>query len=1060
MARLKPELFHYRFQCFKNLHFQRLLRMDDGLTPPFSSIVHLINDFQTTDVIGPNIDDMDWLFGYDDTYQMFHNSALNPASFKYFDLHSDQHLKVINIGVSGDINTYRSKNSRRIHTVTNIEAIPNKNSMLNVMNHHPLLITRITGRMQEFRKFSFLLSCIFDKMVQCDDQYFHFLPFKLSGKIYSKVDFLQVFKQGFTNLTVGSETDETFFMLALLLGYALHPDLSVGPFHNLVMWDEKKKAELDPKELPKRLDISERFSIIFHDDDHACIYSLKDFVALMVQEESTGMTKFLKQLKVIIEKTNEDLIVSDVIEPTKVTDPQVIENDQKPEVVRDTSIEIPKEEEKIQEVETKRIEVIERAGKSFFKPIGGASTHGVVEVPKEIKHIVNEKAIEETKKVISKAPVPRPVPVHTVLSERAHHTDPKLHTSVFIDEVVEQHLNEVSIGYTKSQKERLLKNSRAYKSIVVDGENLEKIINSGNILLPIEDKDLSHLEGRVADPGYLKAKTIVIDDQYREKLHERNILLQALSFNRNGQYLVDVKKEVTKNKMEDFTTYTFVYESDTFKKSSMKVIIPNVRPDGTLISRGQVKKMFKQRFNKPICKTAPHRVALYSNYNKSLVQLAGPSRSSFLGRLDDLLLKKNNGKIKFKQGRIFDRDNVYPLELSLTASKYQWMELDGVNLRFLLKEVPYNEQRGMWRLNPDRSLTSALMDMNNNIEIYYKDELTKTTTLLAWISELLEVPEPPVNQWSELGVINKDIPIGIILAYRFGLTETLKMLDADYDVFPSGSRAIPKDNDTIKIKLSDVTLVVKKYPLYKSLILNGLNKFDLKGYSQLDLDDKEAYYHIFSDGKIPPSYLIEIDNIFNFFIDPDTYEALVYYKDPTTFEGILIKSTQLLTTMDHAQPSSVVNYRSRTYGKISAIMYNEMSKQLATVNRNSRGAKFSINPQAVLQRTLQDALTENADVNNPIGAIKDLTTFSYAGFGGRSSESFVLRDRVYPDDGAGVISEATVDSSNVAFRAQYSMNANIVNLGGFEEPIPIDDVDTAGLMSITGCLYPGLMTAD
>jgi hypothetical protein len=78
--------------------------------------------------------------------------------------------------------------------------------------------------------------------------------------------------------------------------------------------------------------------------------------------------------------------------------------------------------------------------------------------------------------------------------------------------------------------------------------------------------------------------------------------------------------------------------------------------------------------------------------------------------------------------------------------------------------------------------------------------------------------------------------------------------------------------------------------------------------------------------------------------------------------------------------------------------------------------------------------------------------------GGRSSDSFVIRDRIYPRDGAGVVSEATPDGPSVSIRGQYPMNPNVINLLGMEEPT--DDLSPNNVLSITSMLIPGMTNAD
>jgi hypothetical protein len=143
------------------------------------------------------------------------------------------------------------------------------------------------------------------------------------------------------------------------------------------------------------------------------------------------------------------------------------------------------------------------------------------------------------------------------------------------------------------------------------------------------------------------------------------------------------------------------------------------------------------------------------------------------------------------------------------------------------------------------------------------------------------------------------------------------------------------------------------------------------------------------------------------------------------------------------------------------VVYNEISRALAKYEQNrGMGVKFSIKPDAVFARIAQDKLMTLTDNINPIADVKRAASFSYIGHGGRDPESFVTKDRVYPEDGVGIISESTVDSGNAGINAQLSNDPNIVSTRGLFNTTTPDQLTPTQMLSVAASLVPGATNDD
>ena len=280
------------------------------------------------------------------------------------------------------------------------------------------------------------------------------------------------------------------------------------------------------------------------------------------------------------------------------------------------------------------------------------------------------------------------------------------------------------------------------------------------------------------------------------------------------------------------------------------------------------------------------------------------------------------------------------------------------------------------------------------------------------------------------------------------------------EIISSEKRYQPKPND-IHIKFADRILHFNRYPLAKSLIVSGLDAYDLSEYNMSDFESKDAYFSLFTENGLAANYLKGIESFYDLFIDNMTYTVLKQMHEPTNVRDLLIRCAVLLSTTDHKEASSGANLRIRGYEQFNAILYNEMSREFAAYQaRRGKNNSFSINPNAVYLRIIQNESTMPAEASNPLEDIKMYSNVTYGGIGGRTGESFVTEDRRFAKDDVGVLSEATADSGKVGMNATLSFDPTITNtLGVCESKYP-KDLKPANVMSIHALCMPFANTDD
>lgn len=265
---------------------------------------------------------------------------------------------------------------------------------------------------------------------------------------------------------------------------------------------------------------------------------------------------------------------------------------------------------------------------------------------------------------------------------------------------------------------------------------------------------------------------------------------------------------------------------------------------------------------------------------------------------------------------------------------------------------------------------------------------------------------------------------------------------------------VPKPND-IHIKFADRVLHINRYPLAHSLIVAGLEYFDVSRYDMSEFESKDVYYRLLMDKKLSINYIKGMDSFYDLFVDNMTYSVLKMMHEPTTVRDLLIRSTVLLTTTDHLPASSGYNHRIRGYEQFAGVVYNELAREFAAYqSKHGANNKFSVNPDAVYLRIIQNASMLPAESGSPLEDMTLICDMTYGGVGGRSADSFVITDRHYDASDIGVVSESTVDNQKVAFNSALSYNPNIVNTLGMPAEIKQEDLKASQVFSPHTLMFP------
>jgi hypothetical protein len=649
---------------------------------------------------------------------------------------------------------------------------------------------------------------------------------------------------------------------------------------------------------------------------------------------------------------------------------------------------------------------------------------------------------------------------------------------------------------TPKQKQRLQIIAQKYKTVQLEGVSLEQIMKE-DIDASLETTNTSEIvEDYVDDKSMVKNSISKMDKLYIDKFFKRDLANTVTSFAKSGMFLTDVSTEEKVSDISKTKAYTCKFEDISGKKHTVKFELPIIDKRGRCLVDGTEYYFKKQIVALPICKLSETKVSLASNYNKTVVERNTTKAHSFLEYIQRIIDGINSAYpqpvIQMTFGSYEYRQQELPYEYTRLGSRYDALAL-SVNLDQLKDTILFNfryEERFKDIDNSDKLLeleskfgvyigrrkkdTNALIfiDMNNilhllTVDSNYTVQGHRKTCFIDLLLDLYPAYKsstniPSLTEWADLKILDKKIPIGFILSYRFGLRSMLDFLNVRYVLAPKRggiNRRITKTD--ITIPFADKNLIIPRYPLQNSLIVAGLRFFDTNQVMFEDMDLPDAYYTLVNLKGISTNYFKGIDSTFELFIDPITREVLLQMGEPTTFKELLIRAVEMVSTDFHKDATSATNHRIRSYERLNTILYNEMSKHFATyMNRTGAGNTFSLEPKTVLRRIMQDQAMMTVEDINPIHDIKSQTSLTFSGFGGRTSESFVASDRKFSDDALGVISELTVDSGAVGIVVNSTMDPKLSGVRGFVVKDGTEKLGPTNMLSVSSLLMPGATQDD
>lgn len=548
----------------------------------------------------------------------------------------------------------------------------------------------------------------------------------------------------------------------------------------------------------------------------------------------------------------------------------------------------------------------------------------------------------------------------------------------------------------------------------------------------------------VMDQSMNESTLMSYDYDYITKVAKKDTLNMVSAVQRSGVVVRKHEVEEDNSILGDVEHHTIELRPIDGVVSTLHVKVPKVSPSGEFTANGNKYVMRKQRVDLPIRKINPYSVALTSYYGKSFVRLSQKKAYNsveYISRMvDRSVLEEDSSIVGVDPADVFNNLFDAPYIYNALAAKYKTIATKDLTLSFDESErhilvggkdnLAKYEKAGEVVVGVSKTKEPVTVDKDDQFYMYKKG----TKVPIGNIYRVLDIDEikAPVS-FSELSLFGKTVPVGVALGYYLGFRKLLALLKVPYRVVKA-RRARDLKEDEYAIIFKNLSYIFSRKHVVASYILGGFIEYrnSIRLYNSRDFNKKDVYFNILADRGLGVIYVRELDLINEMFVDPITREILEDMEEPTTFIRLLLRATELLQTYHHPDPQDFRYMRIRGYERISGAIYTEMVRSVRSYrHRNISGrSKVEMGPYDVWQRIMKDSANKIVEDINPVQNLKEQEVVTYVGEGGRSKDAIVKKTREYHPTDMGVISEATVDSSDVGVNAYLSSDPNITSLRG------------------------------
>lgn len=500
--------------------------------------------------------------------------------------------------------------------------------------------------------------------------------------------------------------------------------------------------------------------------------------------------------------------------------------------------------------------------------------------------------------------------------------------------------------------------------------------------------------------------------------------------------------EVTTNKssLGNYDIHKLTIKPYRGKDSTVYFRIPHINQEGEMKCSGINFRMRRVRQDLPIRKISPTRVALTTNYGKLFVFRT--DRKSFDGNTQIVDYIKNdylNGGATIRTitpGNVFDNEATLPNDYMFMGKNFKGFATDTYTLIFSLQLAKLNAKEellleiaksgNIYVGYNNKTKSPIVMSTQNTITDYTtKEELGTIADIVG-----MDKTKIPV-QFSMMKVLGDSIALGVVLSYYMGLNNLLAVTKTQYTILPPRKQHAPQPNEII-IRTIDSKLVIVADTEEKRLLFGGFAFYrDFLKTTELEtLNNKSVYLDIIESRNASTIHLKEMDLLERLFLDPITVGVLESMNEPTDYLKLLLRANELLKDYKHPDLNDATHSRIRGYDRVPGLMYRVIAESVRKHKIGSTRGKVELDPYKVWNTIVQDTTVKITEESNPVTDVKEMEAATFGGVDGLEKGSTPEAMRRFHKTDKGLVSEATVDSSDVGLNFYLTPNPKMSDLRG------------------------------
>jgi len=616
-----------------------------------------------------------------------------------------------------------------------------------------------------------------------------------------------------------------------------------------------------------------------------------------------------------------------------------------------------------------------------------------------------------------------------------------------LDTQIQRTIEEASLFKTMTSAEiRKLKKLQEERKTLKSPYDEKSLLNEASIVTE-QEQSLSKEEVQLTFTNNLVENNLKkevlqnFDQKYVQTVMKKDVLACIKNLEKSGIIIKEYEIERVNQVTGNYDIHRLTLKPLHGKESTIYFRLPHIDKEGEMLVSGVRVMMRKQRTDLVIRKIAPTKVALTTNYGKLFVQRTERKAYNAYSYLTDYIRKSYLDEEGFVEKVIpgikqLNKEHL-PYSLHVLVSEFNEIITKDFTLKLKEYDNPTYIKPEVHKAIRDKNLypighlsNSHILVIDRNSDILdYSDNMKN----LGSVFDLFKIDRERVPKtFSTIKILGDDIPLGVVLSYYLGIKNLLAITQTQFKLLEANKRYTPERNEQV-LTFDDKKLVLTLDTPEKELLFHGFSFYKdiLKEHNLEEFDYKEIYLNVFETRNTGLIHIKEINLLETIFLDPISVNVLEDMKEPTEYIPLLLRANELLTTYHHPDVNDPTYSRIRGYDRVPGLMYRAISESVRDFKiKNRANSKIELDPYKVWNYVTQDNTVKITEDSNPVLDIKETETITLTGMDGLDKDATPKFLRRFHENDIGLISEGTVDSSEVALNVFSTTDPKLRNLRG------------------------------